>query len=65
MRRLLLIPVLVVDGLDLGPVGDSLLLEPGTHLDKVIGPSGGTYTETVFLSGRGNRTLTVPAGAAP
>lgn len=55
---------LMVDGLDLGMVGDPLLLEPGTHVVKVIGPNGGVYTETVFLSGRGTRTLNVPAGAA-
>ena len=54
---------LVVDDLDLGMVGDPLLLEPGTHVVKVVGPNGGVYTETVFLSGRGTRTLNIPTGA--
>ncbi|TAN59532.1 MAG: hypothetical protein EPN20_14920 [Magnetospirillum sp.] len=56
---------LFVDGLDTGLVGDPLLLEAGTHMVKVVGPAGGIYSEKVFLSGRGTRTLTVPAGAAP
>jgi hypothetical protein len=65
---------LFVDGLDMGPVGNGamaadadrpVLIEPGTHLVKVVGPSGGSYAEKVFVSGRGTRTLTVPAGAAP
>ena len=55
---------LVVDDLDLGMVGDPLLLEPGNHLVKVVGPKGGAYSEKVFLSGRGLRKLAVPAGAA-
>lgn len=65
---------LFVDGLDLGPVGNGplaadadrpVLLEPGTHLVKVVGPTGVSYSEKVFISGRGTRTLTVPPGAAP
>ncbi|MDO8607820.1 MAG: hypothetical protein Q7R40_14885 [Phaeospirillum sp.] len=55
---------LFVDGLDLGVVGGPLLLEPGTHMVKVVGPGGDAYTEKVFLSGRGTRTLSIPAGAA-
>jgi hypothetical protein len=56
---------LAVDGLDMGVIGAPLLLEPGTHLVTVTGPRGGTYTEKVFLSGRGTRRVTLPAGAAP
>lgn len=65
---------LFVDGLDLGPVGNGplaadadrpVLLEPGTHLVKVVGPAGGSYSEKIFVSGHGTRTLTVPSGAAP
>lgn len=65
---------LFVDGLDMGPVGNGamaadadrpVLLEPGTHLIKVVGPAGGSYSEKVFVSGKGTRTVTVPAGAAP
>lgn len=55
---------LFVDGLDMGVVDRPLLLEPGTHLVKVVGPKGGTYAEKVFVSGRGLRKLAVPAGAA-
>jgi hypothetical protein len=55
---------LYIDGLDMGAIGDPLLLEPGTHLVKVVGPKGGAYSEKVFLSGRGLRKLAVPAGAA-
>lgn len=55
---------LYVDGLDMGIVDQPLLLEPGTHMIKVVGPKGGTYAEKVFVSGRGLRKLAVPAGAA-
>lgn len=55
---------LFIDGLDMGVVEQPLLLEPGTHLVKVVGPKGGIYTEKVFVSGRGLRKLAVPAGAA-
>lgn len=55
---------LFVDGLDMGVVGDPLLLEPGTHQIKVVGPKGGTYSEKVFVSGQGLRRLTVPKGVA-
>lgn len=55
---------LYVDGIDMGAVGDPLLLEPGTHVIKVVGPKGGAYSEKLFVSGRGLRRLAVPAGAA-
>lgn len=55
---------LFIDGLDMGLVDQPLLLEPGTHQVKVVGPKGGIYTEKVFVSGRGLRKLAVPAGAA-
>lgn len=55
---------LYVDGLDMGLVSQPLLLEPGTHMVKVVGPKGGAYSEKVFVSGRGLRKLAVPAGAA-
>jgi hypothetical protein len=55
---------LYIDGLDMGVVDQPLLLEPGTHLVKVVGPRGGTFSEKVFVSGRGLRKLAVPAGAA-
>jgi hypothetical protein len=55
---------LYIDGLDMGVVGQPLLLEPGTHLVKVVGPKGGAFSEKVFVSGRGLRKLAVPAGAA-
>ncbi|KIL97896.1 hypothetical protein CCC_00957 [Paramagnetospirillum magnetotacticum MS-1] len=55
---------LFIDGLDMGVVDQPLLLEPGTHVVKVVGPKGGIYTEKVFVSGRGLRKLAVPAGAA-
>lgn len=55
---------LYIDGLDMGMVDRPLLLEPGTHQVKVVGPRGGAYSEKVFVSGRGLRRLAVPAGAA-
>lgn len=55
---------LYIDGLDMGMVDQPLLLEPGTHLVKVVGPQGGVYAEKVFVSGRGLRKLAVPAGVA-
>lgn len=56
---------LFVDGLDMGAVNQPLLLEPGSHMVKVVAPAGRTYSETVFLSGRGTVTLKVPAGETP
>jgi hypothetical protein len=56
---------LMVDGADMGEIGDSpVLLEPGTHLVSVTGAGGVIHSEKLFLGGRGTRILTVPAGAA-
>jgi hypothetical protein len=55
---------LYIDGLDMGIVDQPLLLEPGTHQVRVVGPKGGAYSEKVFISGRGLRKLVVPAGTA-
>jgi hypothetical protein len=56
--------MLYVNGLYMGPADFDapVLVEPGTHMVKVVEPSGATYNEKVFVSGSMTKTITVPGG---
>ena len=56
--------LVVVDGLSMGPANDfvekALMLEPGTHFVEIMSDGLVVFSEKIFVSGAGTKTIKVP-----